>query len=112
MDQYIKVMADYFSTGLWGEDGINVDVENFALSAGTVTALKEWCDLYETNDDYLDIDDRKQPLFDLQAFADQGRLVAQAIKKDLPDFKILYSDEYALYQHIHNQDIEYISEIL
>jgi len=96
MDKYLRVMADYSSTGLWNKDGSNVDVGDYALSPETVKALSDWCDLYETNDDYLEESDRKHPMFDLQAFSAQGLDVAKAIKRDLPDYNVIYFDEFKL----------------
>jgi hypothetical protein len=94
--EYLKVMADYCSTGLWDEDGINVEVENFKLSPLTIRTLKDWCNLYEENDDYLDPLDRRFPPFDLKSFSEQGLIVAKMIKRDLPDYMIIYFDDYAL----------------
>jgi hypothetical protein len=91
--KYLKVMADYSSTGLWRADGCNVDPENYNLSAETLKLLMAWCDLYEYNDDYLDPNQRKQPTFDIKTFSEQGLQVSEAIKKDLPDYMIVYFDE-------------------
>lgn len=94
MSKYLKVMADYSSTGLWNEEGLNVEVENYPLSQETVRALKIWTRLYERNDNYLDSADRKLPMFDLKTFSKQGFKVALMIKNDLPDYQIEYFDEY------------------
>jgi hypothetical protein len=96
MKKYLKVMADYSSTGLWDKDGFNVEVENYNLSQETLDALKAWTNLYEINDDYLCHEDRKLPLFDLEEFSKQGLIIAKAIKRELPDFEIVYFDEFAV----------------
>lgn len=96
MSKYLRVMADYCSTGLWNKLGSNVDVEDYDLSDETKLALAIWCRWYEHNDDYKPDKDRKLPLFDLKSFSQQGLVVAKLIKRDLPDYEIVYFDEYAL----------------
>jgi hypothetical protein len=93
MSDYIRLAADYSSTGLWNEDGVNIDPPA-ELSATTLAVLKAWCQLYETNDDYLEDADRKTPHFDLAAFAEQGYQVARLIKQDLPGYEVWYFDEH------------------
>lgn len=96
---YVRVMADYCSTGLWNENGENVDVDDYALSTSTIKALKEWCHLYEHNDDWKPFIDRKIPAFDIKSFSEKGLEIAKMVKLDLPQFKVVYFDEYAFLQH-------------
>lgn len=94
--KYVKVMADYCSTGLWNKDGINMDVAFYTLSPPTVNALRDWCLWYEKNDDYMPEGQRKRPPFDIEAFATEGLRVAKMIKADLPDYTVMYFDELLL----------------
>jgi hypothetical protein len=95
MSKYVKLMADYCSTGLWSKSGINLSENDFPLSEETLTALYDWVDLYETNDDYMEEKNRKQPLFDLKTFSEKGLDLAKKIKADLPYHTVVYFDEYA-----------------
>lgn len=99
MIKYVRVMADYCSTGLWDENGVNACVEGYNLSPETINALAAWCHEYELNDDYLPFIDRKVPAFDVKAFSERGLEVAKMIKRDLTDWKVIYFDEYALSLH-------------
>ena len=93
-NKFLKVMADYSSTGLWDQDGINVSLDNYNLSESTRLALDLWVNWYEENDDWKSESERKG--FGLIKFSELGLRVAQAIKKDLPDFEIVYFDEFVL----------------
>ena len=90
--KYLKVMADYCSTGLWNEEGFNVEISNHHLSLKSRTLLEAWCNLYETNDDYLP-EEEQSGSFDMGSFCKKGFLVASLIKRDLPDYKIVYFNE-------------------
>jgi hypothetical protein len=91
--KYLRVMADYSSTGLWDDRGYNVDPEDYELSELTLLALQLWCRWYEYNDNCLDLNERQTPLFDLDEFVEAGKAVAQMVKRDLPDFKVVYYNE-------------------
>lgn len=92
-EKYLRVMADYCSTGLWDKSGCNVDPEDYPLSEATKKLLDEWQQLYEENDDWKEPEQRKTPPFDIPSFAKQGLEVAKAVKRDLPDYTIVYFDE-------------------
>ena len=96
MDKYLKVMADYSSSGLWRRDGVNVYEHAYGLSSNTLLTLAEWCNWYESNDSYLGELDRKDPPFDLKSFSERGLEVARMIKEELPDWEIVYFDEHMM----------------
>jgi len=117
MKSYLRVMADYSSSGLWNREGMNVEPrfefhDDHKLSPQTLQALKEWCSWYEQNDDYLSEDARRIPLFDLKSFSDLGFAIAKMIKHDLPDYEIVYFDEWAMTQHNRQARSKYEYEIL
>ena len=96
MEKYLRVMADYSSTGLWNKDGINVEVDGLGLSDTTLHNLREWTGWYENNDDYLPEEHRSDPRFDLRGFSARGLEVAKLIKSELQDWKIVYFDEFKM----------------
>jgi hypothetical protein len=96
MDKYLRVMADYMSTGLWNKDGANVETAGLGLSEGALKALDDWCLEYMKNDDYLPEELRSDPRFDLRGFSARGLEVAKLIKSELKDYKIVYFDEFKM----------------
>ena len=96
MEKYLRVMADYSSTGLWNKDGINVEVDSLGLSEGVLKSLDDWCLEYERNNDYLPEEYRTDPRFNLKEFSERGLEVAKLIKSELKDFKIVYFDEFKM----------------
>lgn len=92
--KYIKLMADYSSTGVWERGGANADLSEFPLSESLQKEITDWCDYYEINDDWQAPENRRQPLFDLKSFSIVGLAIAKKIKKELPDYQVMYFDEY------------------
>lgn len=92
-NKYVKIMADYSSTGLWDKDGLNIEHDCLNLSENTLFQLKKWVEWYEKNNSW---NDPKYIVnsFDMPSFAQAGLNVAKLIKKELPDWTIVYFDEY------------------
>lgn len=93
--RWVRVMADYLSTGLWGPSGASVEVERVPMSDALKARLAEWCDWYEFNEDYLPAEARKHA-FDHEKFSAAGLELAKAIKAELPDWTIVYFDEFKM----------------
>ena len=93
--RFVKVMADYSSTGLWDSQGCSVE-ETFApMSAALLERLRAWCRWYESNEDY-----NPEPVeqFDYAAFSAEGLNIARALKAELPDWTVVYFDEAKMVQ--------------
>lgn len=88
--RWVKVMADYSSSGLWNSNGANADVDFVPMSAALRARLDAWCLWYEKNEDYLGTPDSD---FDYVSFCAEGLAVAKAIKAELPDWTVVYFDE-------------------
>ena len=97
MEKYLRVMADYSSTGLWNKDGVNVEADDLGLSEVVLKSLNDWCLEYERNDDYLPEEYRTDPRFDMKGFSERGLEVAKLIKSELgEDYKVVYFDEFKM----------------
>lgn len=90
--KWIRVMADYSSTGIWAKSGGSADIEDLPVSAALHARLAAWCAWYERNDDYLPPEEQKAN-FDYAGFAAEGLAIAKAVKAELPDWTVVYYDE-------------------
>lgn len=96
---WIRLMADYSSTGLWHKNGPSVETSYLPVSAPLLERLEAWCGWYERNDDYLPEAERKSA-FDYQGFAAEGLAIARGIKAELPDWTVIYFDEMAYHLNL------------
>jgi hypothetical protein len=82
--QHVHLMADYGGAGLWDHDGAPLDPAALSLSPRLRARLARWCarflKSFETE-------------INLDAFASEGRIIAEAVKKELPDWSVVHFDE-------------------
>lgn len=98
-NKYIKVMADYCSTGLWNDEGECIRAEDFLLSLDTIRKLEAWCSAYEKSPGYWSNDEEwsdEEYVDAVNKISDDGYLIALAIQEDLPTFQIDYMSERTL----------------
>lgn len=98
-DKYIKIMADYSSTGLWDRDGMMLELDEVPLPFWWVPKFKRWTEWYEENDDYMEdsiVD------FQYQKFAAAGEDLATQLAKVLPDWQIWYFNEHMFIEAMNN----------
>jgi hypothetical protein len=84
--QHLRLMADYGSAGVWDYHGAALDPAALPLSPRLRARLARWCARFQES---------FETEIDLDAFASEGRAIAAALKKDLPDWSIIYFDEAA-----------------
>lgn len=90
---YVKVMADYCSSGLWNINGAHVEQDAYDLSPEILARLNKWNDWYETNDSWMCDNEDRRP-FDTRMFALEGEQIARHIKAAHPDWTVWYFNEY------------------
>lgn len=91
---YIKLMADYCSTGLWSKDGTVLELADLPISPELGTAITKWVQWYDVhNKDYLPLDERAE--FPLQDFSNVGKELATKLKTEMPQTQVFYFDEAA-----------------
>ena len=84
--KYIKIMADYYSSGLWDEDGINLDTSTLGLSSEILGKLKIWNQRYDDADcDFI--------WEEFGQFVINGENIAASIKRLWPKCQVEYFNE-------------------
>lgn len=87
MSEYLKLMADYCSDGVWVESGAMTDRDALPISDGLKDDIAGWCATYEDSEFYHEPHERKG-VFDTEAFNERGRLLADRLRSELPDWRI------------------------
>lgn len=94
-DRYIRVMPDYCSNGIWHRDGMHAEADELPVSKELLERLARWSDWYNINDDFLLAAERKNKL-SWAEFDKEGLSIAYAIKRELPDWTVVWFDERKL----------------
>lgn len=88
--KWVRVMCDYEADGVWDKEGCGVSADDLPVSAATRAQLRAW-----QHDYSMRCDDHHDPavrVFDNAAHAAAGLPIAQAIKRELPDWTVIYFD--------------------
>lgn len=79
-------MPDFCSDALWTKDGCGISDEELPISDALRRRLRNWQKLYDSK---ADSEGMKEP-----EFSNEGRRIARAIKAELPDWTVIYFDNY------------------
>lgn len=110
MDKFIKVMADFSSTGLWDRQGVMLELTDIPeLPFWFSKELVPWCEKYEDYD--FDMEDAEND-FPLEEFAAEGKVLAQKLAKAMPDWEIWYFDEFGFNQHCTDEVFTDVNELI
>jgi hypothetical protein len=82
-DRYVKVMADFGSTGIWNLRGVMADLNDLDVDHDIIFDLGKWIAWFET--------DATVP--HLTEFRKFGRSICQRIKLQKPTWTVAYFDE-------------------
>ncbi len=88
-DKYVLIMADYMSDGLWDREGRLMEQQQVPASPQTLKKIQEW--VYE-----MEAHDPLDHWFISEEFNEwnyQGRELASQLKRELPDWTIIYFDK-------------------
>lgn len=87
----VRIMCDWCAEGVWSAPSIpNSSMAGFRVSGALWQRLQTWQEWYH-----------QQPIdralcewgdFDIAAFVTEGRQIAQAIKRELPEWIVIYHD--------------------
>ena len=86
-DNYVKLMADYTSTGVWDTFGHSILPGSLPISESLKNRITEWQAEY---DKYA-----FDAGFDIKTFSRIGLSLAGDIKDELPGWVVIYFDESA-----------------
>ncbi len=89
---FVKLMADYSSSGVWSKDGSMMDLEELPISQRLFDDIYKWTLWYEQSEFYLDVEDRKRP-FDLKGFNKQGANLHKRLQRELPGWTVEHRPE-------------------
>ena len=87
----LRLAADYMSTGLWGEDHTQVELDSIPLSQELRDRIVKYVDDYEKCDFFLHRGE--ETYAEACSINETGLRIAKDIKKELPDYWITYYDE-------------------
>ena len=93
-ERWIRVMADYSADPLWDRDGCMAEVDDLPVSAALQERLLGWAEWYESNRAW-----EGDHSFDFEPFARLGLELARAVKRELPDWTVIYWDEAAYHRN-------------
>lgn len=79
-------MADYCSDGVWKHGGGMMSLDGLPVSLPLKDAINAWLFWFHHDEN------TSRPLGRL-AFSDMGRYLAHSIKRELPDWTVVYFDE-------------------
>ena len=90
MSKYVRLMADYCSSGVWDENGTNIDIDDLPAHFWLKQMISAWQAIYDVHS--LNED------FDVKTFSEQGYALAVKLKQSLPDWTVEYFDEAAAWE--------------
>ena len=97
-EHWVRIMTDYCASPVWNRDGCNADLNDLPVSKETADALTAW-------EDWFDCRPSEDPLLNYDAFVDVGRRLACAVKRELPEWTVVYHDS-SLYDTDTDADVE------
>jgi len=77
----LKVMADYCSTGLWAENGVNIEPSSVGVSPDTELLLKRWNNIYEDLP-CGDVETDMSPAR-IAVFIAMGKIITKQLRKEI-----------------------------
>ena len=100
--KWIRVMADFCSDGLWEKNGCAVSSDDLPINEDLKVRLEQWCIWYEKQRTDVSL---KEQGFDIEGFAKEGLEIAKEIKKELPEWTVVYFDESKLPTNLGNKQL-------
>ena len=91
-DRWLKVWAESTTDGLWDRQGQMVFSDDLPLTEGTRKRLAAWAEWIDDFEDYLPPQKRAPPIFPLDAFNSEGRVITAIIQRELPDWTVVYRE--------------------
>lgn len=85
---YVRVMCDHCADGLWADDGISVAPKDYPISDDLSARIYAWQAEFERLDGEATL-----------AFCAEGRAIAVAFKRELPECKVVYYDDLRGREH-------------
>ncbi len=87
--RWVRILCDIGCEGIWDREGAPRDLEFFGVAETLKARIMAWQAWYEQDDPHGNPPVRN----DWEAFSEEGRQIARAIKQTLPDWTVVYFDE-------------------
>ena len=87
--KWVRIMCDYSADPVWGPDGTMAYLDDLPVSDDLRQHLRDWEAVYDLQDE------PGAPPFDVAAFSQTGRELASEVKRQLPDWTVIYYDAEA-----------------
>jgi hypothetical protein len=91
---WVRIMADYSTEGVWDRAGRACSLSDLPISKILRKRLLRWQAHYEESDD----NGFFSTAFDLEGFSAEGLQIAICVKRQLPDWSVMYFDEMKFMQ--------------
>ena len=88
--KWVRIMCDFSADPLWGADGTMIDLDDLPVTQELRQRLRDWEEVYDRQDLFA-----SSPSYDVAAFSRTGRELAREVKRQLPDWTVIYYDEEA-----------------
>lgn len=88
--KWVRIMADFSADGVWNKQGELCDLDGLPISGDLKNRIAIWMDWYDCDADSTDLN--ASP-FDVRLFTKQGLDIARDVKRELPDWTVIYFDE-------------------
>lgn len=91
--KWVRVMCDYRCDGIWDHEGLSRSVEELPISDALKGRLLAWQAWFDILDDQDTESQTAVPLATWQNFVAAGLDIARNLKRELPDWTVVYFDE-------------------
>lgn len=89
-ERWVWVMCDYSADGVWDKGGGSMDCTALPITPELCLRIRQWQSVYERLGRQGEFDDRR---IDYSDFGAQGFAIAVEMKRQLPDWTVVYRDE-------------------
>lgn len=104
-DKWVRVMCDFCANCLWDRDGVMVSYDELPVSDDLKKRMVFWQSWHDARNSH-------DPIPYLDEFAHYGLEIAKEVKRQLPEWTVVYFDEAAAYHDRFGNSEKYEYEIM
>lgn len=104
-EKYVRIFCDYCADPFWHKHGGMMGYEQLPISDTLKMAFYAWDQHFQFNDTYLAYwSDKYGEKGFLSYFSKMGEMLAKQVKKELPDWTVVYLNKQL--QHEYNKELD------
>jgi hypothetical protein len=88
--KWVRIMADFSADGVWNKQGQLCELDCLPVSGALKARISAWMDWFDRG---ADRSDRTAIPFNVRIFTEEGLQIARDVKRELPDWTVVYFDE-------------------